>query len=240
MGSHRSTGLAGLKRSAGRPGREAAPLRSGIPTPYSSAAFVFIAMALVALFLLAGKPRVRRGSGWSPSRCAWRRILPLNRKPAGNGAAAAPAPAQAHFRDQGVPEEYRTAVVIPTLFESVEEVGEALSNLEVQYLANREAHLHFALLSDFKDSPTETRESDAGIMAAAEAGVRDLNARYAPESQDAFYLFHSPGGGTSARGVDGVNASAASCTSSTSFCAAVPATLTMVVGDVAAIRRCAT
>jgi cyclic beta-1,2-glucan glucanotransferase len=96
------------------------------------------------------------------------------------------------FRDRGVPEEYRTAVVIPTLFESVDEVSEALVNLEVQYLANRESHLHFAMLSDFKDSATETRESDAGILTAAEAGVRALNSRYASESADAFYLFHRP------------------------------------------------
>jgi cyclic beta-1,2-glucan synthetase len=33
-----------------------------------------------------------------------------------------------------------------------------LENLEVQFLANRAEHLHFAVLSDFTDSPTETRE----------------------------------------------------------------------------------
>ena len=56
---------------------------------------------------------------------------------------------------------------------------EALENLEVQFLANREAHLHFAVLSDFTDAPTETREDDAAIVAAAVEGVRALNARYA-------------------------------------------------------------
>ncbi len=95
-----------------------------------------------------------------------------------------------NFRDHGVPAEYRTAVVIPTLFDSVEAVNDALANLEVQFLANREAHLHFAVLSDFTDSTTETRESDAAIVAAAEDGVRALNTRYAPNELDAFYLFH--------------------------------------------------
>ncbi len=90
----------------------------------------------------------------------------------------------------GVPAEYRTAVVIPTLFGSVEAVHEALDNLEVQFLANREAHLHFAVLSDFTDAPTETRESDAAIVEAAVEGVRALNTRYAPATEDAFYLFH--------------------------------------------------
>ncbi|MGH7710868.1 MAG: GH36-type glycosyl hydrolase domain-containing protein, partial [Gemmatimonadaceae bacterium] len=96
------------------------------------------------------------------------------------------------LREHGVPAEYRTAVVIPTLFDSVEAVNVALANLEVQFLANREAHLHFAVLSDFTDSATETREGDTAIVAAAEEGVLALNARYAPNEQDAFYLFHRP------------------------------------------------
>ena len=78
-----------------------------------------------------------------------------------------------------MPPEFRTAVVIPTLFGSVDAVREALENLEVQFLANREAHLHFAVLSDFTDSPTETREGDDAIVAAAVEGVKALNARYA-------------------------------------------------------------
>ena len=100
--------------------------------------------------------------------------------------------AKLDFRQHGVPEEYRTAVVIPILFASVEAVREALDNLEVQFLANRAAHLHFAVLSDFTDSPTETTERDAAILTAAVEGVHALNARYAPATNDAFYLFHRP------------------------------------------------
>ena len=100
--------------------------------------------------------------------------------------------AKLDFRRHGVPSGYRTAVVIPTLFGSVEAVHEALENLEVQFLANREAHLHFAVLSDFTDSPTETRDTDDAIVGAAMEGVRALNARYAADTQDAFYLFHRP------------------------------------------------
>ena len=43
------------------------------------------------------------------------------------------------------------------------------------------AHVHFALLSDFLDAPTETRPEDAAIEAAAVEGVRALNARYAAD-----------------------------------------------------------
>jgi cellobiose phosphorylase len=92
-------------------------------------------------------------------------------------------------RHGGVPEEFRTVVVVPTLFGSVGAVHDALEHLEVQYLANREAHLQFAILSDFTDAPGETRETDAAILAAAVSGIRRLNAEYA-EGEDAFYLFH--------------------------------------------------
>ncbi|MDQ3696751.1 MAG: hypothetical protein M3373_01820, partial [Gemmatimonadota bacterium] len=92
----------------------------------------------------------------------------------------------------GVPPEFRTAVVIPTLFGSVEAVREALETLESQFLANREAHLHFAILSDFNDAPSEICPGDGAIVEAAVDGVRALNARYAGGAQDAFYLFHRP------------------------------------------------
>ncbi|MES2483633.1 MAG: glucoamylase family protein, partial [Pseudomonadota bacterium] len=93
---------------------------------------------------------------------------------------------------EGVPAQFRTAVVVPTLFDSVEAVQEALANLEVQFLANRGAHIHFAILSDFVDAPTETIAGDAAIVAAGVQGVQALNARYASGTEDAFYLFHRP------------------------------------------------
>jgi cyclic beta-1,2-glucan synthetase len=96
------------------------------------------------------------------------------------------------LHEHGVPPEFRTAVVIPTLFGSVDAVREALENLEVQFLANREAHLHFAVLICGADSATETRESDAAIVDAAVEGVKALNARYADGREDDFYLFHRP------------------------------------------------
>jgi len=92
----------------------------------------------------------------------------------------------------GIPPEFRTAVVIPTLFASVDGVQEALATLEAQFLANRQANLHFALLSDFPDSPTETHPDDQAIVEAAAAGLRDLNTRYAGSdgARDRFFLFH--------------------------------------------------
>ncbi|MEJ7812686.1 MAG: hypothetical protein WKG32_19895, partial [Gemmatimonadaceae bacterium] len=98
--------------------------------------------------------------------------------------------------DGGIPAEYRTAVVVPTLFGSVRAVEEALEHLEVQFLANREAELRFALLTDFIDAGAESAPGDDAIIAAAAAGVRALNARYGDSDgdggEDPFYLFHRP------------------------------------------------
>jgi cyclic beta-1,2-glucan synthetase len=96
------------------------------------------------------------------------------------------------LHERGIPAEFRSAVVVPTLFGGVAAVHEALANLEVQFLANREPNLHFALLSDFTDAPTEKADDDDAIVAAAAEGVRALNERYAPRTADAFYLFHRP------------------------------------------------
>ena len=71
------------------------------------------------------------------------------------------------LRDDGIPEEYMTAVVVPTLLASEHAVEEALEHLEVQFLANRDPNLQFAILSDFTDSKTEHRPDDEGILAAA-------------------------------------------------------------------------
>ena len=96
------------------------------------------------------------------------------------------------LRDDGIPEEYMTAVVVPTLLGSVHAAEEALEHLEVQYLANRDPNLQFAILSDFTDSPSEHRDGDEEILAAASAGIKTLNAKYRTGDEDVFFLFHRP------------------------------------------------
>ncbi len=97
------------------------------------------------------------------------------------------------MRETGIPDEYLSAVVVPTLLGSVHGVEEALEHIEVQYLANRDPNLRFAILSDFTDSATEFREGDEAILAAATNGIKQLNARYATSSAvDIFFLFHRP------------------------------------------------
>ncbi|HEU5171828.1 MAG TPA: glucoamylase family protein [Gemmatimonadales bacterium] len=142
-------------------------------------------------------------------------------------------------RQGGVPAEFRTAVVVPTLFPSVDAVREALDHLEVQYLANREAHLHFAILSDFADAPGETRPDDAAIVDAAVAGVRELNARYGGGADDLFYLFHRSRRWNARQGVwMGWERKRGKLAEFNRFLrGAAPDAFSIIVGDVAALRR---
>ncbi|MGQ0550993.1 MAG: glucoamylase family protein, partial [Armatimonadota bacterium] len=90
----------------------------------------------------------------------------------------------------GVPEEGRTIVIIPTLLTGVDRVRSLLRHLEVQALGNVDPRVHFAIVSDFTDAPTEEMSGDSEILAAARAGIEALNARYAQGGGDRFYLFH--------------------------------------------------
>jgi cyclic beta-1,2-glucan synthetase len=92
---------------------------------------------------------------------------------------------------EGVPERLRTLLVVPTLFGSRADVEQQLERLEVHYLASSGGAIHFALLSDWLDSPTEVAPEDDELVAAAAAGIARLNRSYADESgEDRFFLLH--------------------------------------------------
>jgi cyclic beta-1,2-glucan synthetase len=92
---------------------------------------------------------------------------------------------------EGIPPAHRSFVAVPTLLTDVAEVDRLIESLEVRFLANRDPELGFALLSDFRDAPTETLETDRALLERAEAGILGLNAKYAaPGVVAPFYLFH--------------------------------------------------
>ena len=90
----------------------------------------------------------------------------------------------------GVPEQFRTFVIVPALLTGRKEVAALLERLEMHYVRNSEPQLRFALLTDFSDAPTETMEADTKLVEQAVAGIRMLNARYSQEGRQPFYLFH--------------------------------------------------
>jgi cyclic beta-1,2-glucan synthetase len=93
---------------------------------------------------------------------------------------------------KGVPEPFRTIVVIPTLLAKASDVHELIGRLEVHYLANQDGCLHYALLSDWLDAPQETLPSDGLLLAKAINGIARLNRLYgaAPGGGLRFLLFH--------------------------------------------------
>ena len=48
-------------------------------------------------------------------------------------------------------------VVVPTMLMSAQYVEELIEALEVRFLANRDANLHFGLLTDLRDAHEEMR-----------------------------------------------------------------------------------
>ncbi|WP_147675760.1 glycoside hydrolase family 94 protein [Xanthomonas massiliensis] len=104
----------------------------------------------------------------------------------------APRPLPRMDFSKGIPADARTLVAVPSMLASTQGVDELAEGLEVRFLANRDRHLHFALLTDFLDADAETLPADAPLLAHARARIAELNRRYAPETGDRFFLLHRP------------------------------------------------
>jgi len=91
---------------------------------------------------------------------------------------------------QGIPDDHRTMVVVPTLLSGQQEIDELLEALEIRYLGNRDPHLFFALLTDFHDAAEQTLPDDEALIAYARRAVRALNETYSEDRPCIFYLFH--------------------------------------------------
>ena len=93
------------------------------------------------------------------------------------------------FSDR-IPDNARTMVVVPTMLTSTASVAALLEHVEVLALGNLDPHIHFAILSDFTDADSCELPGDPPILAAARAGIENLNRRFGPEHADRFFLFH--------------------------------------------------
>ncbi|TBU97986.1 cyclic beta 1-2 glucan synthetase [Stutzerimonas kirkiae] len=93
---------------------------------------------------------------------------------------------------EGIPSEARTLVVVPTLIGSTQDVDELVEGMEVRFLANRDANLYFALLTDFMDAPSEVMEGDAALLQQARQAVEGLNLKYPLPGGQRFFLLHRP------------------------------------------------
>jgi cellobiose phosphorylase len=105
---------------------------------------------------------------------------------------AVPHPLARMDFSKGIPSEFRTLVVVPTMIMSNENVEDLIEALEVRFLANRDDHLHFGLLTDFCDAMEETLPEDEPLLRLARQRIEALNEKYRNSESDPFFLFHRP------------------------------------------------
>jgi cyclic beta-1,2-glucan synthetase len=95
--------------------------------------------------------------------------------------------AKMDFEASGVPDAFRTLVVVPMLLVDSQTIEAEADKLEIRYLANKEDNLLFGLFTDYADSDVAQREEDEPLLRTAIARLETLNRRYGGER---FFLFH--------------------------------------------------
>ena len=90
---------------------------------------------------------------------------------------------------KGIPESCATIVAVPTLLTSEAQVRAAVKSLEVRFLGNRDARLHFALVTDPPDASRQYDEKDE-LAKLCSGLIEELNARYAKAGRGTFFHFH--------------------------------------------------
>jgi cyclic beta-1,2-glucan synthetase len=92
---------------------------------------------------------------------------------------------------EGIPPHLRTMIVVPALLTTRASIEEQIERLEIHYLASPDAELHFALLSDWMDAPTEHTGGDAALLDIAVEGIARLNRLHgAAPAGNRFMLLH--------------------------------------------------
>ncbi|MBL9208921.1 MAG: hypothetical protein JNL92_00550, partial [Opitutaceae bacterium] len=92
----------------------------------------------------------------------------------------------------GLTADQRTMVVVPTMITRFDGIDRLVETLEIHYLANRDPHLHFALLTDFADATHEREPEDEALLARVRGGIEQLNLRHPSAHHGRFLLLHRP------------------------------------------------
>ncbi|HEX5112718.1 MAG TPA: hypothetical protein VFV79_07720, partial [Saprospiraceae bacterium] len=91
-----------------------------------------------------------------------------------------------------IPPSAKTMIVVPTLIGSIEDVEDLVETMEVRYLSNPQEHLHYALLTDFRDGQKETDDEEEALLVHVKNRIMGLNRKYHRQFNDLFYFFHRP------------------------------------------------
>lgn len=92
--------------------------------------------------------------------------------------------------ENGVPEEYRTMVVIPALLAAERDALFLLSQIERHFIGNSNPNIFFALLTDFADAPEKEMPNDQAPVDQTRFAIERLNQKYANGNYRPFYFFH--------------------------------------------------
>ena len=90
----------------------------------------------------------------------------------------------------GIDEENRTIVVIPTILKSKEKVKELMRKLEVYYIANKSENLYFALLGDCSQSKNKDEKFDNQVVEEGLKQVQFLNEKYNKKDNPIFFFIY--------------------------------------------------
>ncbi len=90
----------------------------------------------------------------------------------------------------GVPKEYSTFVVIPTIIEKTEKLEEMFKKLETYYIANRSDNIYFALLGDVTASDKKEESFDEEISRKGLEIVKELNRKYPDKVFPKFHFIY--------------------------------------------------
>lgn len=82
------------------------------------------------------------------------------------------------MQTNGVPEEYATFIVIPTILKTKEKVKELMKKLEVYYMANKSENIYLALLGDCSSGKNKEEAFDEEVMQEGIKCVEELNKKY--------------------------------------------------------------
>ncbi len=91
---------------------------------------------------------------------------------------------------KGLPKDCAAVVAVPTLLSCEEQVRHAVRALEIRFLGNRDANLHFALLTDSLDSTQQFDDKDDALVNLCSSLVERLNQTYGREGKGTFSHLH--------------------------------------------------
>uniref|UniRef100_E6PYI6 Glycoamylase-like domain-containing protein n=1 Tax=mine drainage metagenome TaxID=410659 RepID=E6PYI6_9ZZZZ len=106
-------------------------------------------------------------------------------------ASFEPSPLPKLDFSRAIPADCATLVAVPSLLLNEEQVRDLFKRLEVRYLANRDPHLYFALLTDLPDSVSKPHDKDSHPLVELAAEITEtLNRRYTASGNGGFLFLH--------------------------------------------------